>query len=108
VQSTEGAEAALFLDSTGEVVMEAGARDERHRLIGIYQGIVLSAVRRSFRMLSVGEIEYVFSRYDGGSVIVRPLRDGYYMAVALRPGTDPRAGLRGSAAAQARMNEAMA
>lgn len=107
MQSTEGAQAALFLDATGEVVMESGARDERHRLIGIYQGIVLSAVRRSFHMRAVGEIDYVFSRYDGGSVIVRPLRDGYYMVVALRPGTDPRAGLRGSASAQARMNEAM-
>ena len=107
MSSTDGALAALFLDSTGEVVMEAGARDERHRLIAIYQGIVLSAVRRSFRLLAVGEIDYVFSRYDGGSVILRPLRDGYYMVVALRPGTDPRSGLRGSAAAQARMNEAM-
>lgn len=89
------------------MVAEAGPRDERHRLIAIYQGIVLSAARRALRTQVAGEIQYVLSRYEAGIVIVRPLRDEYYVVVSLRPGSDVRAGLRRSAAAQARMNEAM-
>jgi hypothetical protein len=90
-----------------EVVAEAGAGDERYRLIAIYQGIVLSAARRGLRPVVTGEIDYLLSRYDAGIVIVRPLRDGYYVVVAVRPGSDVGSGLRRSAAAQARMNEAM-
>jgi hypothetical protein len=89
------------------VVAEAGASDERQRLIAIYQGIVLSAARRTFRPLGPAEIDYLLSRYEAGTVIVRPLRDGYYVVVALRPGSDVVGGLRRSAAAQAWMNEAM-
>lgn len=97
----------MLLDSTGEVVAEAGTGDERHRLIAIYQGIVLSAARRALRSLVTGEIDYLVSRYDAGTVIVRPLRDGYYVVVSLRPGSDVRSGLRRSETAQDRMNEAM-
>ena len=89
------------------MVAEAGSGDDRHRLIAIYQGIVLSAARRALRPLAPGEIDYVLSRYESGTVILRPLRDGYYVVVALGPGSDVGSGLLRSAAAQARMNEAM-
>jgi predicted regulator of Ras-like GTPase activity (Roadblock/LC7/MglB family) len=107
VRSTDGALAALLLDSTGEVVVEAGARDDRHRLIAVYQGILLSAARRALQSVAAGEIDYVLSRYEAGTVILRPLRDDYYVVVSLRPGSDVGSGLRGSAVARARMNEAM-
>ena len=87
------------------MVVEAGARDERHRLIAMYHGIVLSAARRAFRPNSAGQIDYLLSRYDGGTVIVRPVNDGYYVVVALRPGSDVGSSLLRSAAAQDRMNE---
>jgi hypothetical protein len=89
------------------VVAEAGARDERHELIGVYQGIVLSAASRALRPHGAGEIDYVLSRYDAGTLIVRPLRDGYYVVVALLPDADVASGLRRSAAARARIDEAM-
>jgi hypothetical protein len=56
------------------VVAEAGARDDRHRLIAVYQGILLSSARRVLRPLAAGEIDYVLSRYEEGTVILRPLR----------------------------------
>ena len=96
-----------MLDATGEVVAEAGASDERHRLVGIYQGIALAAVRRVLERLRAGEIYYVLSRYEERTVIVRPLRDGYYVVVMLGPGADVARGIRRSATAQDRMNEAM-
>ena len=89
------------------MVAEAGAPDERHRLIGIYQGIVLSAARRALPSVVTGEIDHVVSRYEQGIVILRPLRDEYYMVLSLQPGSDVPRGLRRSAAAQAQMNEAL-
>ena len=41
VGSVDGALGALLMDATGEVVVEAGNGEERHRLIGAYQGIAL-------------------------------------------------------------------
>lgn len=88
------------------MVAEAPA-DDRQRLIGIYQGIMLAAARRALRPLRAGDVQYVLTRYDGGTVILRPLRDGYYVVLSLRPGSDVALGLRRSATAQARMSEAM-
>jgi hypothetical protein len=94
-----------MLDATGEVVAEAGTSDERHRLIGIYQGIVLAAARRA--LAAAGGIQYVLTRYDEHTLILRPLRDGYYVVVTLGPGADVARGVRRSATAQDRMNEAL-
>jgi hypothetical protein len=96
-----------MLDATGEVVAAAGASDERHRLIGIYQGIVLAAARRALGRVPAGDIECVVTRYEAHTLILRPLRDGYYVVVTLGPGADVPRGIRRSAAAQDRMNEAM-
>jgi hypothetical protein len=95
------------MDSTGEVVAEAGAGDERQRLIGIYQGIVLSAARRVLGSRGTDEIDYVLSRYEAGTLILRPLPDGYYMVFLLTAGSDVARGLRRSATVQARLIEAM-
>ena len=96
-----------MLDSTGEVVAEAGASDERHRLIGIYQGIVLAAARRLLLPLPAGDIQYLVTRYHAETLILRPLRDGYYVVVTLGPAADVARAIRRSTAAQDRMNEAM-
>jgi hypothetical protein len=96
-----------MLDPMGEVVAQAGASDERHRLIGIYQGIMLAAARRALARLPAGDIQYVLTRYEAHTLILRPLRDGYYVVVTLGSGADVARGIRRSAAAQDRMNEAM-
>jgi hypothetical protein len=88
------------------VVALAGASDERHRLIGIYQGILLAAARRALRSRS-GGIQYVVTRYAVETLILRPLRDGYYVVVSLGPGADVALGVHRSATAQDRMNEAI-
>jgi hypothetical protein len=89
------------------VVAQAGASDERHRLIGIYQGIVLGTARRSLRPLQSGDIRYLLTRYEAETLILRPLRDGYYVVVSLGPGADVALGVHRSAGAQDRMNEAI-
>jgi hypothetical protein len=96
-----------MLDATGEGVAEAGASDERHRLIGIYQGLALAAARRVLAGVPAGDIQYLLTRYEEHTLILRPLRDGYYMVVTLGPGADVARGVRRSATAQDRLNEAM-
>ena len=99
-----GADGALLLDSEGEVVVESGARDERHRLIGAYQGIALAAVERSARRHDAGPIEYVVWRYALAAVILRPLKDGYYLVLSVRPGPAVAVGVHRSALVQQRIN----
>jgi predicted regulator of Ras-like GTPase activity (Roadblock/LC7/MglB family) len=104
VSSVRGAEAALLLDSEGEVVIEAGARNPRHRLIGAYQGIALSTARRTGARYASGAIHYILCRYAWGHVLMRPLKDGYYLVVALSPDGNVGQGLHRSAQVQERLN----
>jgi predicted regulator of Ras-like GTPase activity (Roadblock/LC7/MglB family) len=80
-----GCQAALLLDAQGEVVVEAGAIDDRQRLIGAYQGIALSAATRTISRYAIGLIDHLACRYTWGTVILRPLKDGYYLVVSLGP-----------------------
>ncbi len=83
VHRARGAHAALLLDSEGEVVVESGARDERNRLVAAYQGIALGTARRTATRYQGGAIESMLCRYDWGHVILRPLKDGYYLVLSL-------------------------
>ena len=80
-----GAEGALLLDSEGEVVVQAGAGAFRHRLIGAYQGISLAVARRIGARHGSGAVESLVCRYSGASIVLRPLKDGYYFVLALSP-----------------------
>lgn len=101
LHAVDGLDAALLLDAQGEVVVEAGARDERHRLIGAYQGIGLAMAQRTTARFAAGRINYMVCRYAWGSVILRPLKDGYYLAVHLSSGAILAQAIWHSAKAQA-------
>jgi len=104
LQAVAGAQAALLLDSQGEVVVEAGAHDDRHRLIGAYHGIALAMVQRATERYDVGSLHHILCRYAWGSVILRPLKDGYYLLVSLTPAASLAAGVHHSARAQEILN----
>jgi len=99
-----GARAALLLDPNGEVVVEAGAKDVRHRLIGAYQGIALSAARRATSRHEVGSIVQFCCRYAGGAVVLTSLKDDYYLIVLLAPEASLAVGLWHSASARDALN----
>jgi predicted regulator of Ras-like GTPase activity (Roadblock/LC7/MglB family) len=102
-----GARAALLLDATGELVMESGARDERHRLIGAYQGITLGEAQRASDRAGLGPVQQLVSRYDGGHVLLQPLKEGYYVVLLLAPGARPGRARHSLPPAQAKMNRAL-
>jgi hypothetical protein len=103
LRSVDG-QGALLLDGEGEVVMESGARDERLRLIGAYQGISLSVLRGMVRRYDSGQVECVLCRYATTVVILRPLKDGYYLVLSLPPDGRVAEGVHRSRLTQERMN----
>jgi predicted regulator of Ras-like GTPase activity (Roadblock/LC7/MglB family) len=94
----------LLLDATGEVVMEAGAGDERHRLVGAYQGIALGEAQRAATRHDGGAVWELVYRYERGGVILQPLKDGYYLVLVLGPGASLALGGHCLRPARARMN----
>lgn len=104
LQAVAGSLSALLLDPQGEVVVEAGQRDEQSRLIGAYQGIALATAQRATDRYEVGTVRQMLCRYSGGSVILLPLKDGYYLVVFLSSAANLAAGVHHSARAQERLN----
>lgn len=104
VQSVSGACAALMLDSAGELVLQVGDEQERHRLIAAYQGIALGSVRRTLERHAAGGLDYMHCRYAAGDVILRPLKDGYFLVLSLARAGDLVRGLRRSLETQERLN----
>jgi predicted regulator of Ras-like GTPase activity (Roadblock/LC7/MglB family) len=103
--SLPGADAALLLDSEGEVVVEAGDKQWRHRLIGAYEGISLATVKQIVLRHAMGGLQYVLRRHAGGSVLLRPLKDGYYLLVSLRPEAALAEAVHRSASAKRALDE---
>jgi predicted regulator of Ras-like GTPase activity (Roadblock/LC7/MglB family) len=81
-----GSRTALLLDAQGEVVVGAGELDERHRLIGAYQGIALGMATRTASRFDTGAIRSLVWTHDRGAVVLATLRDGYYLVLSLGPG----------------------
>lgn len=78
-----GSRTALLLDAQGEVVVGAGEMDERHRLIGAYQGIALGMATRTAIRFGTGPIQSLTWRHEEGGVVLATLRDGYYLVLSL-------------------------
>jgi predicted regulator of Ras-like GTPase activity (Roadblock/LC7/MglB family) len=82
-RAVTGAQGALMLDAGGEVVVAAGKADDQLRLIGAYQGIALTIAQRAATRYAAGSIDCLVCRYEGGTVILRPLKDGYFLVLWL-------------------------
>ncbi len=100
-----GSRAALLLDTQGEVVVGAGELDERHRLIGAYQGIALGMVSRTAARFDAGSVESLVWRHEGGSVLLATLRDGYYLVLSLGPEAVVALARRHCGEARTRLNQ---
>lgn len=90
----KGARAALLLDSQGELVVGAGNLGESERLVGAYSGITLGMAQRSALRYEAGGIDHLVWRHEHGSVVICPLKDGYYVALFLGPEALVAAGVR--------------
>jgi len=100
-----GARAALLADSQGELVVGAGELGERERLIGAYAGITLGMALRGTERHDAGRIDHLVWRHEHGSVIICPLKDGYYLAVFLGPDALVAAGVQRAKEARLHLDE---
>ena len=57
----------------------------RHRLIGAYQGIALPWPADGATLRHRARCARLVCRYERRPVILRPLKDGYYLVLALAP-----------------------
>ncbi|PYQ11988.1 MAG: hypothetical protein DMF80_19900 [Acidobacteria bacterium] len=105
IRDVPGARAALLLDATGEVALESGAREERHRLVAAYHGIALGAAQRASARHGRGAVREILTRYERGQVLLQALKDGYYLVLLLGPGANPALGRHRLGPARVRMNQ---
>ncbi len=103
VNAVPGLHAALLLDADGELVVEAGQREQRLRLIGAYQGIALATAQRTATRFSGGPLTYMLCRYAWGQVVARPLKDGYYLVLSFDADAPTGPGLYHSELAHTRL-----
>lgn len=101
---TVAGHAALLLDAEGEVAFQSGSRDERLRLIGAYQGIGLATARKTLDRHGSGPIRYMVCRYASAIILLRPLRDGYYLMLSLPVDGRVAEGVHHSERTQERLN----
>lgn len=85
------------------MVAASGARDERSRLVGAYQGIALGEARRATARHGGGVVEELICRYERAAVILQPLKDGYYLVFVLGPEASVALGRHRLRPARARM-----
>ena len=104
LEAVAGSRAALLLDAQGEVVVGAGELDERHRLIGAYQGIALGMAVRTAARFEAGQVASLAWRHEGGSVLLTTLREGYYLVLSLGPRAVLALARRHSDEARGRLN----
>ena len=94
VISTDGAIAAMLLDSEGEAVQVIGEdflRDEL-KIIGAYQGIFLSEARKVASGMSQGNVERIKVDWSGSTMLNQVLEDGYYLVMVLCAGSNEARG----------------
>ena len=100
-----GARAALLLDSQGELVVSAGELGEKERLVGAYAGITLGLALRGAERHDAGRLDHLVWRHQGGSVVICPLKDGYYLTVFLGPDAIVAAGVQRTKEARLPLDE---
>jgi predicted regulator of Ras-like GTPase activity (Roadblock/LC7/MglB family) len=104
LSQVRGSKTALLLDAQGEVVVGAGNLDERHRLIGAYQGIALGMASRTAERFEVGAVRSLVWRHREGAVVLWTLKDGYYLVLSLGPGAMAAAAVRHCEEARLRLD----
>jgi predicted regulator of Ras-like GTPase activity (Roadblock/LC7/MglB family) len=88
LQSTRGSLGAIFLDSEGETVEAITERpfdadDHDLRVIGAYQGIHLSHLKRLCDALRAGTPHRFKIEFEKMNVLSCDLKDGYYLVLVV-------------------------
>lgn len=93
LQSTDGSLGALFLDWEGECVEVVTERpfdadDHDLRVIGAYQGIFRTQLRKLCESIDGGDPLRLKMDFAATKVLTCDLKDGYYLVLVLEAGTN--------------------
>ena len=93
LQSIDGSLGALFLDWEGECVEVTTERpfdadDHDLRVIGAYQGIFRTQLRKVCESLEAGQPQRLKMEFEKTKVLTCDLKDGYYLVLVLEARTN--------------------
>jgi len=84
VNSVDGALGAIFLDEECEYVQYYGHIDSfRQKLLGAYQGILLSQIQQSVKRVIIAKTDKIVTEYENAQFITQQLKSGYFLVLAL-------------------------
>ncbi|HEX4945742.1 MAG TPA: roadblock/LC7 domain-containing protein [Blastocatellia bacterium] len=76
---------AVLIDGEGEAITYFNVKDptenERIQLISAYHRIWLSDCQHIAQQLRIGKLEHLIQRYEGGTVMVKALKDNYALVL---------------------------
>ncbi len=91
LRKTSGASGAILIDNEGEAItylakegvetLSEISEDERVRLIGAYQRILLRECKRTVEEMRIGKLSNIVIRYESGIVAVRALKEEYALVL---------------------------
>jgi predicted regulator of Ras-like GTPase activity (Roadblock/LC7/MglB family) len=87
VERTDGGIAGLLMDSAGNAV-ETYSRDGASldiSAVGVEFGVVLGSIKKAAEMLEAGDARELAIGTDKIMTLIRPLGDGYILALAMSP-----------------------
>lgn len=77
-----GVEGVVLADSQGEPVFAYGNTEvDQLKLLGAYQGVLLSSIERMLE----GKDRTVITVGDSGTILTHHLKDGYFISVIVSP-----------------------
>ena len=87
VESTRGATGAIFVDWEGEAVDQYTLEEELYHLkvVGAHKNIILTLINDARKAIQNEQVESVTIKMENYNVLLGPVKDGYFVAVILKP-----------------------
>ena len=95
ISSVGGAQAAIFLDSDGEFIAQAGDATVDVKLVGAWKELQLDRIKAAAGRLGLGDVRAVLYSHDEGNELVVPVAKEYCLLLFLSSYADLRQALAG-------------
>ena len=88
VDKTDGGFAGLLMDSAGVTIDSYAKADALMDInaVGVEFGILINSIKKAAESLEAGNPQEIAIATDKMTTIIRPIGDGYFLALTLHPG----------------------
>lgn len=89
VETIPGARGAIFVDWEGEAVDQYSLDEDVYQLkvMGAYKGVILNLINEAQKTVDSTQINTVTVKMNKYSIILAPVKEGYYVALVVQSGT---------------------